>query len=188
MPRTGRWATVAPVPGRTRPIGLGADDERSHQEDRKPRGGIPGGHGGGVEEALPGGAALATTKSREAAEARPQGRPSGTKAAAVPRDARIGVANHEPARGPREKEERYEHFEARDAPVGRSGHQGNRPRGRHARAAAGDYQKLPRLAGSSSTGPGSFGPRPSYVQNEADTSVVHKNRVLPPGSIMAPLG
>jgi hypothetical protein len=39
-------------------------------------------------------------------------------------------------------------------PVGQ--HQGSRPRGRHARAAAGDYQKLPRLAGSSPTGPGSF--------------------------------
>ncbi len=60
MPRKGRGATVAPVAGRTRPIGLGADDERSYQEDRKPRGVIPGGHGGGVEEALPGGAALAT--------------------------------------------------------------------------------------------------------------------------------
>ncbi len=43
--------------------------------------------------------------------------------AAVPRDARIGVANHGPARGPREKEERDEHFEARDEPVGRAGHQ-----------------------------------------------------------------
>ena len=73
MPWTGRGTTVASVPGRTRPIGLGADDERSHQEDRKPHGGIPGGHGGGAEEALPGGAALATTKSREVAEVRPQG-------------------------------------------------------------------------------------------------------------------
>src|SRR4028119_400235 len=82
MPRRGRGATVAPVPGRTRPIGLGADDERSYQEDREPRGGTPGGHGGGLEEALPGGAALATTERCEAAEARPQGRPSATKAAA----------------------------------------------------------------------------------------------------------
>ena len=45
-------------PGRARPIGLGADGERSHQEDRKPRGGVPGGRGGGVEEALSSGAAL----------------------------------------------------------------------------------------------------------------------------------
>ena len=73
MPRMGRGATVASVPGRTRLIGLGADDERSYQEDRKPRGGIPGGHGGGVEEALPGGAALATAKRREVAEVRPPG-------------------------------------------------------------------------------------------------------------------
>src|SRR4028119_1078335 len=78
MPRRGRGATVAPVPGRTRPIGLGADDERSYQEDREPRGGIPGGHGGGAQEALPGGAPLATTKGREV---RPQCRPSATKAA-----------------------------------------------------------------------------------------------------------
>ncbi len=80
------------------------------------------------------------------------------------RDARIGVANHGPARGPREREERYEHFEARDAPVGRAGHQGSRPRGRHARAAAGDYQKLPRLAGSSPIGPGHpSGSRPFFL-------------------------
>ncbi len=66
-------AIVAPVPGRTRPIQLGADDERSYQEDRKQRGGIPGGHGGGAKEALPGGAALATTESRKVAEVRPLG-------------------------------------------------------------------------------------------------------------------
>jgi hypothetical protein len=58
---------------RTRPIGLGADDERSYQEDRKPRGGVPVGHGGGAEEALPGGAPLATTERCEVAEVRPLG-------------------------------------------------------------------------------------------------------------------
>ncbi len=30
--------------------------------------------------------------------------------------------------------------------------------------------------------------RLSYVRNEADTSIVHKNRAIPPGSITAPLG
>jgi hypothetical protein len=44
-------------------------------------------------------------------------------------------------------EERYEIFEARKASVGRSGHQGSRTRGRYARAANGDYQKLACLAG-----------------------------------------
>jgi hypothetical protein len=66
-------AIVAPVPGRTRPIDLGADDERSYQEDRKQRGGIPGGYGGGVKEALSSGAALVTTKSCEVAEVCPLG-------------------------------------------------------------------------------------------------------------------
>ena len=73
MPRSGRGPTVAPVPGRTRSIGLGADDERSHQEDRKPSGGTPGSHGGGAEESLPGLAALATAKGRGVDEPRPLG-------------------------------------------------------------------------------------------------------------------
>ena len=52
---------------------LGAEDERSHQEDRKPRGGVPGGYGGGVEEPLSSGAALATARRREVSEVRPLG-------------------------------------------------------------------------------------------------------------------
>ncbi len=38
-----------------------------------------------------------------------------------------------------EMEERYELFQARKASVGRDGHQGGPPRGRHEGAAAGDY-------------------------------------------------
>ena len=40
---------------------------------------------------------------------------------------------------PVQMEERYEHFQARKASVGRDGHQGGPPRGRHEGAAVGDY-------------------------------------------------
>src|SRR4028118_336477 len=60
-PRSSRRCSGKGVVVRVRvPRGLGANDERSCQEDREPRGGDRGGHGGGVEESLPGLAALAT--------------------------------------------------------------------------------------------------------------------------------